>query len=65
MKIIQVKIRIDDGKRIETMTLEKHGDDEEMNVLASGISTLFLKSRETLKIAEKKGKRIVALGRKK
>jgi hypothetical protein len=64
MKTIQVKIRIADDKRIETMTLEKHGADDEMETLAGAISTVFLKSKDALAIATKKGRVKVALGRK-
>lgn len=63
MKTIQVKIRIGTEKQIETITLEKSGPDDEMEVLASGISTIFLKSKDALGIANKKGRGVVSLGR--
>lgn len=55
MKRIFVKITLETDKRIETMAFEKHGEDDEINVLASGIGTIFLRSKEALKISEKKG----------
>jgi hypothetical protein len=63
MKTIQVKIRIGDAKGVDTIVLEKTGPADEMEVLASGISTIFLKSKDALGIAKKKGRGVVALGR--
>jgi len=47
MKQINVYIVITDPKKLETqqIRLEKSADHEEIDVLASGISTLFLKSK--------------------
>lgn len=67
MKTIRVKIDIVDDKEpgVEQMTLEKTGPGDEIQVLASGISTIFLKSKDALAIANKKGRGIVALGKSK
>lgn len=66
MRKILVKIAIadDKGKVLEQMTLEKAGPENEIAVLASGISTIFLKSKDALAIAKGKGKRPVAIAKK-
>ena len=56
MKRIQITIKMTDDKRIETLSFEKHGADDEMETLASAIGTIFLKSKDALAIASKKGK---------
>lgn len=61
MKNIKVKIEISVfGKVQETVELQKESNAEEIKVLAAAISTIFLKSEEALKIANKNYKKIKA-----
>ena len=66
MKTIQVRVYVQDQKEpgVAEIKLEKTAGDEEILTLASAISTVFLKSKDTLAIAEKKGRVKVALGHK-
>jgi hypothetical protein len=65
MKTIIVHISIVDSKDpgVQEIKLEKTAPSEEIEVLASGMSTIFLKSKDALGIANKKGRRVVAIGR--
>lgn len=67
MKTIAIKIQILDSgtKAVQEMKFEKTGPSDEIEVLASGIGTIFLKSKDALGIANKKGRVKVALGRSK
>lgn len=56
MKQISIRIRIGDEKRIETITLEKHGPDNEIETLAGAMSSIFLKSKEAAALTEKRKK---------
>jgi len=53
MKTLTLTLTIKTGKRMEAMRFEKTGPDDEIEVLASAVSTIFLKSKEALKMAEK------------
>lgn len=65
MKTINIYITITDDKEggVQEMRLEKTAPCDEIEVLASGMSTIFLKSKDALGISKKKGRRVVALGR--
>lgn len=62
MKTITINIETSDG---ESMTLKKSGPSDEMAVLASSVSTIFLKSKEALNIATKKPSVRIAIAKKK
>jgi hypothetical protein len=65
MKTIQIKIFIQDDKDpgVQEIKLEKTGPSDEIEVLTSGISTIFLKSKDALGIANKQVRRVVSIGK--
>lgn len=64
MKTISVKIYIQDSKEagVQEIRLEKTGPSDEIEVLASAIPTIFLKSKDALAISNKKVRGIVSRG---
>ena len=64
MKTIRVRVSIEDAKETAEITLEKKAEGDEIDVLASGISTLFIKSKTARNLAEKRPhERIEIVGR--
>jgi hypothetical protein len=58
MKKMKVHIEISSGRnKSAQIDLEKIGPDKEIDVLTSALQTIFIKSKEALKIAEKKIKK--------
>lgn len=58
MKKITIDIKIFSGsKKVAEVRLEKEAPSNELEVLASAMQTVFLKSKQALKMANKKTKK--------